>query len=55
VKKLTFSTIVQLVMEDRSKEEIYEVIDFCQSVGLPTTLADLNLGEATEAKIPQGW
>ena len=42
-EKVAFSTIVQLVMEDRPMGEIYEVIGFCQVVGLPTTLKELGL------------
>lgn len=42
-EKVAFSTIVQLVMEDRSSDEIYEVLEFCYSVGLPITLEELGL------------
>jgi glycerol dehydrogenase len=42
-EKVAFSTIVQLVMEDRPMNEIYEAIEFCQLVGLPTTLKELGL------------
>ncbi len=42
-EKVAFSTIVQLVMEDRLMDEIYEVIEFCQTIGLPTTLKELGL------------
>lgn len=40
---VAFGTIVQLVFENRPSEEIDEVIRFCRSIGLPTTLADLGL------------
>jgi glycerol dehydrogenase len=43
-EKVAFGTICQLVMENRPKEEIEEVIRFCLSVGLPTTLKDLHVG-----------
>ncbi len=49
-EKVAFGTICQLVLENRPKDEIDEVIDFCLSVGLPTTLADLNV-IPTEEKI----
>ncbi len=49
-EKVAFGTICQLMLENRPKEEIDEVIEFCLSVGLPTTLCDLNI-EASEDKI----
>lgn len=42
-EKVAFGLLVQLVVEGQPTEEIDEVIAFCRSVGLPTTLADLNL------------
>jgi glycerol dehydrogenase len=42
-EKVAFSTIVQMVLENRPTEEIFEVIDFCQAVGLPTTLKELGI------------
>ncbi|MCX8130600.1 MAG: glycerol dehydrogenase [Clostridia bacterium] len=42
-EKVAFGTICQLVLENRPKEEIEEVIKFCLSVGLPTTLKDLHV------------
>ncbi|NMB24118.1 MAG: glycerol dehydrogenase [Firmicutes bacterium] len=42
-EKVAFSTLVQLVLEGRSMEEIEEVIGFCLSVGLPITLAQLGV------------
>ncbi len=50
-EKVAFSTIVQLVMEDRPIDIIEEVIYFCKSVGLPTTLKDLGLDTYTEDDI----
>jgi len=38
---VAFGTIVLLVLENRPQEEIDEVVRFCLSVGLPTTLSDL--------------
>ncbi len=46
-EKVAFGTICQLVMENRSLEEINEVIEFCRSVGLPTMLKDLGLENAS--------
>lgn len=42
-EKVAFSTLVQLVLEGQSTGLIYEVLDFCDSVGLPTTLSQLGL------------
>jgi glycerol dehydrogenase len=42
-EKVAFGTVCMLVLENRSKEEIKKVIDFCLSVGLPITLADLKV------------
>jgi glycerol dehydrogenase len=50
-EKVAFGTLVQLVMENRSIEDIEEVIDFCLSVGLPITLAELGCTEPTPEKI----
>lgn len=42
-EKVAFGTICQLVMENRTMEEIDEVIRFCKDVGLPMTLGDLGI------------
>ncbi len=52
-EKVAFATIVQLVMEDRSIDEIFEVIDFCQVVGLPTTLQELGLAKVGTDRLMQ--
>ncbi len=49
-EKVAFGTICQLVLENRPKAEIEQVIAFCLSVGLPTTLKDLHV-EPTYEKI----
>lgn len=50
-EKVAFGTLVQLIMENRSMEDIEEVIDFCLSVGLPITLEELGCVEVTPKKI----
>ncbi len=50
-EKVAFSTIVQMVLEDRPADEIYEVIQFCDLVGLPVTLKQLNLDAPTQAEL----
>jgi glycerol dehydrogenase len=50
---VAFGSIVQLVAEERPEGEIQAHIDFCHSLGLPITLADLGAENATEAEIMQ--
>ncbi|WP_018248413.1 glycerol dehydrogenase [Orenia marismortui] len=50
-EKVAYSTLVQLVLEDRDPELIQDVIRFCQEVGLPTTLSDLGIEELDEDEI----
>lgn len=42
-EKVAFMTLVQLIMEERPKETLDQVFTFCHQVGLPITLADLNI------------
>lgn len=39
---VAFGTICQLVLENSPEEELYEVLDFCLSIGLPVCLKDLD-------------
>jgi glycerol dehydrogenase len=50
-EKVAFGVLCLLMLEGRPLAEIAEVAEFCRSVGLPTTLADMNLGKATPADI----
>lgn len=50
-EKVAFGTLVQLVLENRSNEELEEVLNFCVSVGLPVTLKQIGVTEATPEKI----
>lgn len=50
-EKVAFSTLVQLVMEDRDTDEIMEIMGFCKLVGLPVTLAELGLAGADSEKL----
>ena len=45
---VAFSTIASLVLQGADSEEIDEVVRFCQSVGLPTTLAEMQLDDLTD-------
>lgn len=42
---VAFGTICQLVLENAPEDELYEVIDFCLSVGLPVCLKDIGTEE----------
>ncbi len=50
-EKVAFGTLAQMVMENRSRAELEEVFKFCKEVGLPVTLADIGVTEATHGKI----
>lgn len=47
-EKVAFGTISQLVLENRTLEEIAGIIAFCQSIGLPTRLADLGITDSDD-------
>lgn len=47
-EKVAFGVLVSLFMRARSANIIDEVYSFCESVGLPTTLAGLGLGGALD-------
>lgn len=44
-EKVAFGTLTQLVLENAPLEEIEEVIDFCKTLGLPTTLEEMGVKE----------
>ena len=46
-----FSTIVNLVLENYPSDEIDELIDFCQTVGLPITLKELGVKDPSPANL----
>ena len=50
-EKVAFGTLVQLVLENESLEEINKVLEFCESVGLPITLSDIGISEIKEEEI----
>ncbi|MFN2340570.1 MAG: glycerol dehydrogenase [Halanaerobium sp.] len=50
-EKVAFSTLVQMVLEDRDPAEIEMVMNFCRTLGLPTNLADLGIEKVTAEKI----
>ena len=50
-EKVAFGVIVQLVLENRPAALVDEILRFCIDVGLPVTLADIGVTDATEEKI----
>lgn len=47
-EKVAFGTLSLLMLTDRAPEIVEEVYDFCEAVGLPTTLADINLDDVSD-------
>ncbi len=52
-EKVAFGTLVSLVLTGKDAEVIDRVYQFCTSVGLPTTLADIGLDGVSDAELMQ--
>ncbi|QDX94179.1 glycerol dehydrogenase [Brevibacillus laterosporus] len=50
-EKVAFTTLVQLVLENASTDEINEVLSFCVSVGLPVCLSDIGVTNVTRLEL----
>jgi len=50
-EKVAFGTITQLILQDAGSDMLDEVIDFCISIGLPTTLTHLGLADSDHQKL----
>ena len=50
-EKVAFGVLAGLQLTDASPEESAAVFSFCEDVGLPTTLADIGLGNADREKL----
>ena len=50
-EKVAFGVLAGLQLADASVEESETVFSFCEEVGLPTTLADIGLGNAGREKL----
>ena len=48
---VAFGTIAQLILEGATKEELKTVIDFCKSVGLPVTLEEVGVTDASRVML----
>lgn len=52
-EKVAFGTLVQLVLEDAPDNEIFTLIDFCRTVGLPTCLAMMGAKSISPERLMQ--
>jgi len=50
-EKVAFGTLVQLILENASMQEIQTVLSFCKSVGLPTCFKALGLEDVTREEL----
>lgn len=50
-EKVAFGTLAQLVLENAPAEELYEVMDFCLSVGLPICLEDIGVENLSDEEL----
>lgn len=50
-EKVAFGVLAGLQLTDASAREIAEVFSFCEAVVLPTTLADIGLGDSSHQKL----
>ncbi len=50
-EKVAFGALVSLFLTDKPSDMIDEVYSFCESVGLPTTLASLGLDDLSDVEI----
>ncbi len=48
---VAFGTICQLVLENAPEEELYEVLNFCETVGLPVCLKDMGAENTTDEEL----
>lgn len=52
-EKVAFGVISMLMLEERPAEIVEEVVDFCLEVGLPVTLEDIGVEEASRQDLSQ--
>ena len=52
-EKVAIGTLASLILTDKSREIIDTVFSFCESIGLPTTLADIGLVDVTDEELMQ--
>lgn len=52
-EKVAFGTLTSLFLTDKPTDLIDEVYEFCESIGLPTTLSDIGLTEVSDDELMQ--
>lgn len=52
-EKVAIGTLALLMLTSRPASVVAEAYDFCEAVGLPTTLADIGLAEVTDDQLRQ--
>lgn len=50
-EKVAFGTLTQMVLENRPLDEIDEIIEFCQELGLPTNFEELGIPDVTKEQL----
>lgn len=50
-EKVAFGTIAQLVLENAPEEELNEVMDFCEKIGLPICLSDIGVDSVSREEL----
>jgi glycerol dehydrogenase len=50
-EKVAIGVLASLFLTDKPSQLVDEVYTFCEAVGLPTTLADIGLGQATDEEL----
>jgi glycerol dehydrogenase len=50
-EKVAVGTLASLFLTDKSTDMIQEVFSFCETVGLPTTLGEIGLSDASDADL----
>lgn len=50
-EKVAFGTIAQLVLENAPEEELNEVMNFCEKVGLPICLSDIGVDSVSREEL----
>lgn len=50
-EKVAFGVLCQMVLENDDLEDIYEIMEFCKALGLPTTFEDMGMGNVSDEKL----
>lgn len=50
-EKVAFGTLTSLILTDKNKDTLDTVYSFCESIGLPTTLADIGLKDVSDDQL----